>query len=117
MSFISFLNPLQNIGQSKGYENIGLEKFKELMNEDNTIIIDVRTPNEINSGKIERALELDFMDRDFETQLSVLDKNATYLIYCRSGRRSARTCSVMHGMGFNSLYNLSGGFIAWSKNN
>ena len=117
MSIISFLNPLQKIGQTKGYENIGVEKFQELMKQDNTILIDVRTPLEINSGKIENALELDFMNRDFESQLSVLDKDATYLVYCRSGRRSARTCSIMHLMGFNSLYNLSGGYLSWSKNN
>ena len=117
MGIFSFLNPLQKMAKNKGYENIGVEKFEELKRGKNSILIDVRTPFEIKAGKIDNALELDFMDRNFESQLSVLDKDATYLVYCRSGRRSARTCSVMNEMGFTSLYNLSGGYIAWSKSN
>ena len=54
----------------------------------NFVIIDVRTPEEYASGHIEKAINLDYYSETFKDELNKLDKNKTYLIYCRSGRRS-----------------------------
>ena len=97
------------------YEDIDVAEFKELMKEDNIVILDVRTPGEISSGKIEGALEIDALEPGFKEKIAALDHSKTYLVYCRSGRRSANACGTMSGLGFDNLYNLSGGYNTWSK--
>jgi len=57
---------------------------------------------------------INFFDADFKEQLSGLDKSKSYLVYCRSGNRSGKACSMMADMGFKNLYNLRGGIGAWN---
>ena len=80
------------------------------------VLLDVRTPEEIARGKLEGALEMDIMNPNFQEQLATLDKTKTYVVYCRSGKRSANACKRMEKEGFNSYYNLEGGIVAYQKN-
>jgi phage shock protein E len=75
-----------------------------------TIIIDVRTPAEFATGYLEGALNIDVQSPDFMAQVSQLDPNADYFIYCRSGNRSGQAISQMANMGFTSMIN--GGSVA-----
>ena len=77
------------------------------------IILDVRTPEEYDSGYIEGAINIDYNSEDFSAQLETLDKDKTYLIYCRTGRRSAGARDVMEELGFREVYNMSGGIVEW----
>ena len=52
------------------------------------VIIDVRTPEEFTDGHIENAINLDFRSDGFRNEIERLDRDKTYLIYCRSGNRS-----------------------------
>ena len=45
--------------------------------------------------------------------LENLDHTQTYLIYCRSGRRSLRTCVLMQNSGFGNVFNLEEGLQAF----
>lgn len=77
-------------------------------------VIDLRTPAETAAGKITAsALEIDFYASDFDTKLSALDRNTSYLIYCRSGNRSGQTLKKMEALGFSEVYDLKGGINAW----
>jgi len=87
-------------------ENTGNQDF---------VIVDIRTPEEYNSGYIEGAINLDFYSQTFKEELENLDKDKTYLIYCRSGRRSGLALSTMKKLGFNEAYNMLGGIIQWSE--
>ncbi len=73
-------------------------------------VIDVRTPAEIARGKMKGAHEINFMSSNFKKRLEHLPKDRPYLVYCRSGRRSASACSAMLEMGFSQVYNLRGGY-------
>lgn len=97
------------------FENIPAAAFAEKMKMPNTVVLDVRTPAETAAGKIEGAIEMDVNAPDFAQQLSQLDKSKTYLVYCRSGRRSAVACNIMSGQGFTQLFNLEGGYLSWPK--
>lgn len=97
------------------YQDLSVEAFKAKMSEPEVILMDVRTPEETAEGKIEGAIELDFRSPDFAEKLDELGKDKTYLIYCRSGNRSGKTCNLMAEKGFKNLYNLDGGFMAWSS--
>ncbi|MFC2021677.1 rhodanese-like domain-containing protein [Chloroflexota bacterium] len=77
------------------------------------VIIDVRTPEEFAEGYIENAVNIDFYSKTFRDELDNLDKNKTYLIYCRSGGRSGKALDIMAELGFKEAYNTLGGIIAW----
>ena len=71
-------------------------------------LIDVRKPEEFSSGHIENAVNMNFYDSDFESQLKSLDKTKEVYIYCRSGGRSGKTAKMMEEMGFEKIYDLEG---------
>ena len=98
-------------------EDVTLEEAFTLI-EDNRydegfIIIDVRTPEEYASGRIEKAINLDYYSETFADELDRLDKDKTYLIYCRSARRSGQALDMMAELGFEEVYNMLGGMVRW----
>ncbi|MFK7775281.1 MAG: rhodanese-like domain-containing protein [Saprospiraceae bacterium] len=93
--------------------DLDVAEFKHKMKEKEIVILDVRTPVETTSGKIEGAIEINVKSADFQEKIRELDKDKTYLVYCRSGRRSVKACNIMEKEGFGKLYNLIGGFNAW----
>ena len=90
-----------------------LTLIQENRNNPDFAIIDVRTPEEFAESHIENAINIDFYSETFRDDINRLDKNKTYLIYCRSGRRSASALGIMAELGFKEAYNLLGGIIDW----
>jgi rhodanese-related sulfurtransferase len=79
-----------------------------------SVILDVRTEEEFESGYIKGALNMDIRGgADFLASIESLDKSKSYFVYCRSGARSGQACQLMSQMGFSALYNLDGGVLAW----
>lgn len=77
-------------------------------------ILDVRTEEELEDGKIPNAVCMDiYQGQEFINQLESLDKSKNYYVYCRSGARSAQACAIMNQLGFQNTYNLLGGFSEW----
>jgi rhodanese-related sulfurtransferase len=96
------------------YTNLSPEEFKLKAQEENTVILDVRTSAECAEGIIEGALiELDMYNGEFEEKFKNLDQSKTYLIYCRSGVRSVHACEAMAAEGFTNLYNLRTGILGY----
>ncbi len=87
--------------------------IRENSNNENFVIIDIRTPTEYATEYIEKAINIDYYAENFKTRLNELDKSNTYLIYCRSGRRSNGASSIMDELGFEKVYNLSSGITGW----
>ncbi len=79
------------------------------------VLLDVRTPEEFASGFISGAVNIDFKSPEFNGKLDELDKTKTYLVYCRSGGRSAKAMTMMKEKGFKRVYNLRGGIIEWNN--
>ena len=77
------------------------------------IILDVRTSSEFHDGHIEGALNIDVNLPSFSEELEQLDKNATYLVYCRSGNRSRTALRIMDDLAFTRAYHLTNGIIEW----
>lgn len=73
-----------------------------------TKVIDVRTAEEFASGHVSGATNLDFESGALEKALSSLDTEASYSVYCRSGRRSALAVKLMTDMGFTDVTDLGG---------
>ncbi len=110
-----------NIVQNSFIKSVDVLTAKKIIDENKNnndfVILDVRTPEEFNSGKIENSENINFYSPDFKEQLSKLDKNKVYLVYCRSGSRSAKAVKIMEELGFKKVYNVEGGIISWKKNN
>lgn len=71
-----------------------------------TVIIDVRTPEEFAGGHVQGAINHDLLGGDFQAVLPGLDKNLTYKLYCRSGNRSGQAMALMQQAGFGKVENL-----------
>jgi phage shock protein E len=81
---------------------------------DDLVVLDVRTPEEFAEGHLEGAVLVDFYAADFAEQLAALDTDVPYLVYCRSGNRSAQAMGVMEQLGFASAADIDGGIVAWA---
>lgn len=79
----------------------------------NFIILDIRTKEEYEDEHIQDSIMIDFYSDSFEKELDELDKNKTYLIYCRTGRRTGLTLDIMEELGFLEVYNMAGGITQW----
>lgn len=87
---------------------------EQLKKDDNAVILDVRTEEEVEEGYIPNAKNIDiYKGQGFVDEVEKLDKSKNYYIYCRSGKRSAQACTLLDQMGFNNTYNLLGGFMKW----
>lgn len=112
-------NTAKSETQTQIIENITPEETYILIqgNKDNPnfVILDVRTPEEFLGEHIENAVNLDYYSDTFRNDLNKLDKNKTYLIYCRSGSRSENALNIMKELDFGEVYNMSGGIIKWNS--
>ena len=92
---------------------ISAKEFKEKLGDENIQLIDVRTAEEFNAGKIGNASNIDFYGDNFQNELEKLDKSKPVMVYCASGGRSGKTANMMKSMGFKEVYDLSGGYKGW----
>jgi rhodanese-related sulfurtransferase len=90
------------------------KKFERMMRNKNTVVLDVRTPEEYKSGYLGNAVNYNVMDSlAFLNKISAFDKNKKILLYCKSGRRSGKALVMMKDMGFNKVHHLKGGITEW----
>lgn len=81
------------------------------------VVLDVRTPGEFNSGHLKGAINIDLHQSDALNRISKLDKNATYLVYCRTKNRSGVVVNNMIQNGFKDVYQMMDGMVGWNQNN
>lgn len=98
---------------------ISVQEANELIKEKNEnsefVILDVRTIEEHEAGHIPDSVNIDYKSPEFKEAISKLDKENIYLTYCRSGRRSAESAEIMKELGFENIYMIDGGIVAWNK--
>lgn len=99
--------------QNDAIKVLDTQTFKDSISSKKVQLIDVRTPDEYNSGHIKDAKNIDFYSGKFNTEFDKLDKEKPVYIYCRSGSRSRQSANKLIAMGFKEIYDLRGGFIAW----
>jgi rhodanese-related sulfurtransferase len=78
-------------------------------------VLDIRTPGEFQSGHLKSAILIDFYSQTFADQLSRLDKEKKFLIYCRSGNRSARSLEIFKKLKFQKIYHMANGISTWNS--
>ena len=103
--------------QGSSNEKISAEELREMLeSNDDVVVLDVRTPEEIeNSDRIGEGFHIDYLGDSFEEEVLKLDKSDTYVVYCAGGARSAKAVSFMAENGFKRLYDLDDGYNAWDE--
>lgn len=103
--------------EEKIIKNITPEEAHELIEKnkdnDNFVILDVRTQMEFDMGHIDNAILIDIYRDDFREELDKLDKNKEYLVYCRTGARSGAALGMMDELGFQKAYNMQYGIVSY----
>ncbi|MBK7129203.1 MAG: thioredoxin fold domain-containing protein [Crocinitomicaceae bacterium] len=99
----------------KFIKTISADEFKTLTESGNGIILDVRTPEEISAGYIPNSSAINFYDPQFEEKINLMDKNKEIYVYCKAGSRSIKAAEMLSENGFNKVYNLDGGIMAWER--
>lgn len=100
-----------------GVTNVDLQNIQQIQSQENVQVIDVRTPSEFQSGHIAGAINVDWENKtEFAQKIEALSKDSTYILYCRSGRRSTEASSYMSSQGFKNVYNVLGGTASGELN-
>lgn len=97
-------------------KNLNEQEWRDqISNDPNAVIIDVRTPEEVEEGYIPNA---DFMNiqqtAEFYERVKQLDPEKNYYIYCKSGGRSGQACALFDALGIKNTYNLLDGITSYN---
>mgnify|MGYP000975225050 CR=1 FL=1 len=79
----------------------------------NSQVIDVRTPEEFAAGHLDQAINIDWLDDNFEANVQKLDKTKPVFVYCKTNTRSPRAARKLEELGFTTIYNMQGGLLKW----
>ena len=92
-----------------------VEAAKILKENPNAVVLDIRTSAEFNEGHIPNAVNIDYKADSFESELEMLDRDATYVMHCRSGRRSANSFEIFKKLGFKNVVHIDDGILGWKE--
>ena len=102
----------EDMTDKAAYQKISAEEAYEMMTSQEVVVVDVRTREEYDGGHIENAVLVPNESIGSEMPEALPDKEATLLIYCRSGRRSKDAAEKLLALGYQSVYDF-GGVIDW----
>ena len=94
------------------FTKITPEEAKKMIGESNLILLDVRTEEEFAAEHIEGALLIPDDEIAERATAELPDKNATIIVYCRSGGRSQKAAEALAQLGYTKVYDM-GGILDW----
>lgn len=100
------------VAEDSEYIRIDADEAKEMMENEDVIIVDVRTEEEFEEQHIEGAILIPDYEIEDLAEEKLPDKEATILVYCRTGRRSENASRALIEMGYTSVYDF-GGIVDW----
>jgi rhodanese-related sulfurtransferase len=106
---------LAQTAQKDSINVVSIEQFEKMTAKKKNMLVDVRTPEEVSEGHLPGALNINFLGETFSQEIEALNKNKTYLLYCRSGSRTRKAADQMQKAGFKKVYMLEGGITAWNE--
>ncbi len=89
------------------------ELYRRRRGKDSVTVIDVRERGERELGYITDSLWIPLSD--VAGRLAEMDVNQEFVVYCKAGARSAKAVKIMRDAGFEHVWNLSGGILAWAE--
>ena len=102
----------EDMTDKAAYQKISAEEAYEMLASQEVVVVDVRTREEYDGGHIPNAILVPNESIGDDMPEALPDKEATLLIYCRSGRRSKEASEKLLKLGYKSIYEF-GGVIDW----
>lgn len=100
-----------------GKFNIEAIEATTKINHDNAVVVDVRSMNEYKDGHIINAENIPLNNLGGSIKRLEKHKDKPIIAVCRSGSRSGVACGTLRKNGFEQVYNLRGGMMAWESAN
>ncbi len=98
---------------------INVQAAKQMIVQNNDVVVlDVRTPKEFARGHIEGALNINIHDPAFPQLASTLDRDKLYIVHCAvnpRGGRGDKSINIMNQLGFSNTLSMDGGLRAWKR--
>ncbi len=91
-----------------GAYTVKAEDAVEMIESGERTVIDVRSPAEYAGAHIVGAVNIDVDGADFDARIAELDSEGPYLVYCRSGNRSAQAAEQMEAAGIKDIADAGG---------
>lgn len=108
---------LNSIFSQQQIFDIDYKKMSDIIKNESTVVVDVRTADEFDSFRIKNSINIDYYSKNFLDSISSYKEKKNIILYCRSGRRSYYAAKLMQEKGFNKIYNLKGGILELKKKN
>jgi phage shock protein E len=102
-------------GGTAAVTTIGADQLVGVASQPGVVVLDVRTPAEFAEGHLPDAVNIDISDPTFTEQIDALPRDASYVVYCRSGNRSAQAAALMADAGFTDVYDVDAGLATLAE--
>ncbi len=89
------------------------EELQSLLELEDVQLVDVRTAKERVDGFIKNSQNIDFNSPTFDEDIQKLDKTKPVILYCETGKSSAKCAEKLKDAGFVQIYDLKGGITQW----
>ncbi len=101
----------------RGYHEVDASGAVMLINHQDALVLDVREQSELKDGVIVDSVHMPLSA--FAKRVDEISnyKDKTVIVGCRSGHRSSSACAKLRKQGFENVYNLRGGIMAWKNAN
>ena len=101
-------NLLKRLYRSK--TNIDKKEMQEILqNNENAILLDVRSPQEFEEGHFPGAINIPNYELYYKAPRKIKDKETIIIAYCTLGLRSKKSAKILKKMGYKNIYHLDGG--------
>jgi len=99
--------------EREGVKLVTPEEMQTILETEDVQLVDVRTPEEYKEGYIKNSQNIDYNSPTFDEDIIKLDKTKPVILYCKSGKRSAKCSEKLIKAGFEKIYELEGGITEW----
>ncbi|MDY6981422.1 MAG: rhodanese-like domain-containing protein [Pseudomonadota bacterium] len=104
-------------GRLRGYASTSPSEAVKMINREDALVLDVREDTEYQEGHIINAKHLPLSQLSDQMNQLEKHKERPIIVACRSGQRSGQACATLKKAGFDNVYNLGGGIMAWKNAN
>lgn len=114
LSFVLFLVTFScKNKEQEGVKLVTPEEMQNILETEDVQLVDVRTPEEYKEGHLKNSQNIDYNSSTFDEDIKKLDKTKPVILYCKSGKRSAKCSEKLIKAGFEKIYDLEGGITEW----
>ena len=103
------------LGRLRGYAEIEPQQAVQTMNHDDAVLLDVREDGEVEKGRVAGAVHIPLSKLGARKDELEKHRQSPIIVACRSGNRSAKAAAMLRKEGYEPIYNLKGGMLAWQN--